>query len=141
MMRRSSLARMALGGLAAVAAAPSALAATPNFPASYRGDWFASSQSCTEDDIAIRIDATGISYFDEYSMRKLLRIVRRDARGMTVMAEYAAEGHRWTERVEFLLSSNRRALSVTRNSIDDKTLSQTDRYYRCAATKKNRPDA
>jgi len=121
----------------AIAAAPSTLAPSPDFPASYRGDWFASSQSCTEKDVAIRVEKNSIEYFDEYWMRKLLRIVRRGARGMTVIAEYAAEGHHWTERVVFELSLNRRALTVTRNSVDDKTLSQTDRYYRCATTKKN----
>ena len=124
-----------------MAAAPSAFAASPNFPVPYRGDWFASSQSCMEKDIAIRVEASSIRYFDEYRMRKLLRIVRRDARAMTVMAEYGAEGHRWTERVEFHFSPNRRVLTVTRNSVDDKTLSETNRYYRCAATKKKKRDA
>ena len=137
MMRRAGFAWMVLGGLAAVAAASSALAASPNFPASYRGDWFASSQNCTEDSVAIRVEANSIRYFDEYRMRKLLRIVRRNARGMTVMAEYGAEGHRWTERVEFHFSPNRRVVTVTRNSVDDKTLSETNRYYRCTATKKS----
>jgi hypothetical protein len=136
MIRGWRFAWIALGGLAAMAAAPSALPASPNFPTSYRGDWFASSQSCTEDNLAIRIEANSIRYFDEYWMRKLLRIVRRDVRGMTAMAEYVAEGHSWTERVEFRFSPNRRVLTITRNSVDDKTLSETDRYYRCAATKR-----
>ena len=121
----------------AIAAAPASLAAYPSFHASYRGDWFASSQNCKDDDVAIRVESNSINYFDEYEMRKLLRIVRRNARGMTVMAEYAAEGHRWTERVDFQFSPNRRALTVTRNSIDDKTQSETNRYHRCASTKKN----
>ena len=136
-MRLALFAWMIACGLPAVTAAIPSHAASPDFPASYRGDWFRSSQSCGQDDIAIRVEETSIQYFDEYWMRKLLRIVRRDARGMTVLAEYTAEGHHWNERVDFRLSPNRRLLTVTRNSVDDKALSETNLYHRFAATKKN----
>ena len=124
---RARLAFIALAGVTMANAPASALAASPSFPMSLRGDWFVASKDCADARVAIRVEQNAIRYFDEFWMRKLLRVVRQNARGMTVLAEYAAEGHQWNERVDFQFLSDRRSLTVTRNSIRDESLRE-----RCA---------
>jgi len=73
--------------------------------------------------LALRIGATSLNYFDEFSGR-LTRIIHHSGRVVHYTAAYSAEGHRWnaTEALRLSPRGNEMTLEPERTS---------SRYFRC----------
>lgn len=101
--------------------------APPSFPTAFRGDWYRAPGPCdrNRNTLALQIGVSSLDYLDEFS-GLLKRVVRKSSRDVQYVAEYSAEGHRWTAAETLRLSPKGSQLTL-------KPARTSSRYFRCSA--------